>query len=316
MLPGSLCDSSQTGSRMSPLVIFTNIVLPVFLLMSIGYALDRALQLDIQTLTRLIFYVLSPAIVFLTLAGSDLLVRDMLQIAGFTLGHELAMMLLALLIFSSRPFADKRTVLTFGSVFYNSGNYGFPLMLLAFGEAAVGKIAIVLVVQTIVLYTLGLLLFVGFKDGLGDSLRRLVRVPVLYAVLAGVVFRAFDWQLGGAVGSAVGRLGDAFVGVALLTLGAQLSRSRVASGDAVPVSGLVVMRLLISPLVAAGMAAALGLPPDLSAVLVVAAGLPMAVNIFVIAKEFDRQPELASRLVFWTTLLSAFTVPLLLWLLR
>ncbi len=301
---------------MSPLAIFTNIVLPVFILMSIGYALDRALRLDIQTLTRVSFYVLSPAIVFLTLAGSEMLVGEMIEIAGFTLVHELALALLALLIFSARPFADKRTVLAFGSVFYNSGNYGFPLMLLAFGEEAVGIIAVVLTVQVIVLYTLGLVLFVGFRDGLGDSLRRLVRVPVLYAVLAGVLFRAFDWQLGGPVGSAVGRLGDAFVAVALLTLGAQLARSRVASGDVGPVSGLVVMRLLVSPLIAAAMAAVLRLPPDLSAVLVVGAGLPVAVNLFVIAKEFDRQPEFASRLVFWTTLLSAFTVPLLLWLLR
>lgn len=299
---------------MSPLVIFTNIVLPVFILLGIGFALDRALTLDIRTLTRVGFYVLSPAIVFLTLAGSELRVADMFQIAGFTLTHELALAALAFLFFSVRPFADKRAVLTLGSVFYNSGNYGFPLMLLAFGEDAVGIIAVVLTVQVIVLYTAGLLFFLGSRDGLRESARRLARVPVLYAVVAGAVFRAFDWQLGGPLGAAMDHLGDAFIGLALLTLGAQLARNRIAAGDAAPVSGLVAMRLLISPLVAAGLAVAFRLPPELAAVLVVGAGLPVAVNLFVIAKEFDRQPEFASRLVFWTTLLSAFTVPLLLWL--
>jgi predicted permease len=47
-------------------------------------------------------------------------------------------------------------------------------------------------------------------------------------------------------------------------------------------------------------------------VLIVGAGLPVAVNVFVISREFNRKPEFASRMVFWTTVLSAVTIPLLL----
>ncbi len=299
---------------MSPLTIFWSIVLPVFILLAVGFALDKAFRLDITTLVRINFYVFSPAIVFLTLVKSNLQASDILSIVGFTVVHEVILAAIAFGLFSLRPFVEKRTVLTYGAVFYNSGNYGFPLMLLAFGPGAVGVIAIVLVVQIIFLFTVGMLSFVGGQSA-RESLGRLLRTPVIYAVILGLALRGLGINLEGPLVTPIDRLGEAFIAMALLTLGVQLARSPFA-GDALRVSSVSVLRLAVSPLLAAGLAALLRLPAEIGMVLVVGAGLPVAVNIFILATEFNHDAEFASRIVFWTTLLSVLTIPVLLWLVQ
>jgi len=296
---------------MSPLTIFSDIIAPIVVLLGIGFALDRAFHLDITTLTRVGFYVFTPAIAFATIVESSLTAADIATVAGFAAAHMLIMALLAAGLFSLRPFVEKRTVLGFGAVFFNTGNYGFPLMLLAFGEWAVGVIAIVLLVQTILMYTLGLFALIGDEEGLRGSIIRLLKMPVLYAVALGFVLRAFDLELIPALAMPLERLAQAFVPMALITTGAQLSQSDFR-GDVPEVSAIVLVRLIASPLIAAALAVALGVPARMAPVLIVGAGLPVAVNVFVISREFNRKPEFASRMVFWTTVLSAVTIPLLL----
>jgi len=296
---------------MSPLTIFSDIIAPIVVLLGIGFALDRAFHLDITTLTRVGFYVFTPAIAFATIVESSLTAADIATVAGFAAAHMLIMALLAAGLFSLRPFVEKRTVLGFGAVFFNAGNYGFPLMLLAFGEWAVGVIAIVLLVQTILMYTLGLFALIGDEEGLRGSIIRLLKMPVLYAVALGFVLRAFDLELIPVLAMPLERLAQAFVPMALITTGAQLSQSDFR-GDVPEVSAIVLVRLIASPLIAAALAVALGVPARMAPVLIVGAGLPVAVNVFVISREFNRKPEFASRMVFWTTVLSAVTIPLLL----
>ncbi len=296
---------------MSPLTIFSDIIAPIVVLLGIGFALDRAFHLDITTLTRVGFYVFTPAIAFATIVESSLTAADIATVAGFAAAHMLIMALLAAGLFSFRPFVEKRTALGLGAVFFNAGNYGFPLMLLAFGEWAVGVIAIVLLVQTILMYTLGLFALIGDEEGLRGSVARLLKMPVLYAVGLGFVLRAFDLQLIPALAMPVERLAQAFVPMALITTGAQLSQSDFR-GDVPEVSAIVLVRLVASPLIAAALAVVLDVPACMAPVLIVGAGLPVAVNVFVISREFNRKPEFASRMVFWTTVLSAVTIPLLL----
>lgn len=296
---------------MSPLTIFSDIIAPIVVLLGIGFALDRAFHLDITTLTRVGFYVFTPAIAFATIVESSLTAADIATVAGFAAAHMLIMALLAAGLFSLRPFVEKRTVLGFGAVFFNAGNYGFPLMLLAFGEWENGVIAIVLLVQTILMYTLGLFALIGDEEGLRGSIIRLLKMPVLYAVALGFVLRAFDLELIPALAMPLERLAQAFVPMALITTGAQLSQSDFR-GDVPEVSAIVLVRLIASPLIAAALAVALGVPARMAPVLIVGAGLPVAVNVFVISREFNRKPEFASRMVFWTTVLSAVTIPLLL----
>src|SRR5438105_12140344 len=80
--------------------VFTAIVLPLFLLMGIGYVMDRQFKLDVQTLSRINFYVLGPALVFKLTYSSTLSVRDITGIGVFYALHTILLFALAFAVFS------------------------------------------------------------------------------------------------------------------------------------------------------------------------------------------------------------------------
>jgi predicted permease len=79
-----------------------------------------------------------------------------------------------------------------------------------------------------------------------------------------------------------------------------------------PVGLIAVARLGLAPLLAAGVGLILGLEPPLFAIFIVAAGLPVAVNVYLLSAEYRLDRDLASQAVGWTTLLSALTLSALL----
>jgi predicted permease len=297
---------------MSPLTILTTILLPIFILIAIGAVLDRGLHLDVQTLARFNFYALSPAVIFLAILDSTLDGRQILTIVAFTVVHGVLLTALALAVFSRPRFAGRRAILISGTLFTNAGNYGFPLMLLAFGEWAIGVIVMLLLTQLVVMFTVGVAMFVGERESPWRSARRLLEMPTLWAIVLGFAVRALGVTLPEQIMLPLEQLNNAFIAVALVTLGAQLSRGRFG-GDVIPAAALTGIRLVAAPLLALALLPLFNFSPETARVLAVASGLPMAVNVFILAVEFDQDADFASQMVFWTTLLSAVTIPVLLW---
>ncbi len=296
--------------------IVLTIVLPLFALMGIGVVLDRAFKLDVQTLNRLNFYVFTPVVIFNTAYQSSLSGGEIARIALYALAHHTGMAILAIGLFSLRPLAANRPVLTLGSVFYNAGIYGIPLMLLAFGEEAVSVISLVLAVHALLFFSIGLVLFVGAQQtGLRATVAQVLKYPALYALVLGLVMRGLHLAMPSPLAAVLDYLMGGFVGVALLTLGVQLSQSPVA-GDGSSILGVMGLRFAASPLLAALMVRLFGFAAPIAGPLIVGAALPTAVNVYVLAKEVDRSADLASRLVFWTTVASALAIPLVLTIIR
>jgi predicted permease len=201
-------------------------------------------------------------------------------------------------------------------MFYNAGNYGIPFVSLAFGPEYIGVVAIVLMVQNLLNFTLGIWLFQEKSQGLSAVLKGFLKVPVVPAILLALGLRYLHettgFSLPPAAAVPLGHLANGLIPVALMTLGVQLSRIRIGERWR-PLSALVVMRLAISPLLALGLVALFRVEAPLAAVLIAMAGLPMAVNVYILASEYGEDAELASQGVFWTTLLSAGTLTALLY---
>jgi predicted permease len=293
------------------LPIINAIILPIFVMMAIGFLGDRLLKFDLRTLTRTVFYIMSPATLFIKIAESELQAADMLHIGGLAALHLAIMFGLSLALFGGKRFATDRRLLAFGSTMYNSGNYGLPLMLLAFGDEGLSVMAIVFIVNALTLQLGGVLLFITDKARVTDGLRRLLTIPLIYALPLALIVRGLGIELPPALAIPISRLDNAYVALSLLTLGVQLSRSAVNRGMGV-VALVALMRQIVSPLVALGLVWLFGFEGVAAQVLIVMGGLPTAINTFVLASEFDQDADLASRMVFWTTLLSAVTISVLL----
>jgi predicted permease len=295
--------------------VFSSSALPLFVLIGIGFLADRLLKPDITTLSRLNFYILLPAALFMLVYETDLQIDEILRIGAFTLVHTGILFLLAMAAFSVGPLADQRPTLVLGTVFSNFGNYGIPMMLVAFGQQGVSVITMVLAAQVILVFTVGVVLFGAGQDGFRQSLSRLIRYPTLYAIALGSALRVLHVTLPPPIQVPFDQLVVGFIVMALVTLGAQLSRSQVA-GDTGPVAVVTVIRLIVSPLAAAALTLAFNFEPEMSRILIVAMGVPVAINTYILALEFDRDPALASRMILWTTLISAVSIPALLLILR
>lgn len=292
--------------------VFYQSVLPIFLLIGVGVLLDRAFRLDLSTLSRLNFYVFVPALVFVSLLEAELPGGEMLRVAAFAVVHLLLLYLVCVSLFW-KWFASSRTVLTLSVLFFNCGNYGFPLVALAFGREYWGVAAVVLMVQNLLSFTFGIWLLEKEHRKLGQVLLGMLKIPVVWAVAVPFALRWFEVTLPPPVAKSFGYLADGLIPVALLTLGAQLSRS-FGLRNLAPITVVGVLRLAAAPALAWVLLwlPLFGLDGATERVLLVLMGLPVAVNVYILAAEYRRDEALASQAVFWTTLASAATVSVLL----
>lgn len=291
--------------------ILSSIILPLFLLIGLGALLDRRLKLDLPTLSRLNYYVFVPALSFAKLLDADISAGAMGKVALFSVAHTAVLLALAAALFSARPLRKHRATLTLGTLFFNAGNYGIPLVVLAFGSSMVSVLATVLVVQNFLTFTLGIWLLQRHLKGGRQVWAGVAGAPVVWAVALALAVKGLHLPLPAQVRDPIGYLSDGLVPVALLTLGVQLSRTRLTHGIG-PLSAVTAMRLLVSPLAAAGLAALFGFAGPVAAVLIISAGFPVAVNVYILSSECGQDGELASQAIFLTTLLSAATVAALL----
>jgi hypothetical protein len=295
--------------------ILATVVLPIFVIIGIGFLMDRLFHLDMPTLSKLNFYVFIPALTFVKFLESDLSMGDIAGIGAFAVLHLIILYGLSMALFSVKPLAEHRSLLSLSAVFCNVGNYGIPLTILAFGNGAVGVIAVLILVQNLLTFTVGIVLFQQQREPVTASLKRLASAPMIYAIAIALILRALNLQPPPQIQVPMDHLAGGLVPIALLTLGAQLSRNQ-REGHALPIAAVSGMRLLVSPLLAAALLPLFGFGTSVAPVLIVAAGMPVAMNVYILAAEYDRDANLSSQLVFWTTLISAVTLSVILAVVR
>lgn len=105
------------------------------------------------------------------------------------------------------------------------------------------------------------------------------------------------------------------IGFALLTLGVQMSQTKPAPFRA-PLWSALVIRLVLAPILAALLAMLFGFSSQSSAVLILGACVPAAVNIALLAHEFGGDVSFATSAVYYSTLFSLLTTAVTLAVLR
>lgn len=307
---------------LATLQAFSEVLLPIVVIVALGYTLRRAFALDLRTLNRVSIYIFSPSLVFVTLLRAEVAGAEALRLALQMLVVVLTMAgcaaVLGRLLGLSGP---QRSGLVLSCGFMNSGNYGLPATRFAFGEVGFQYAVIGYLTQAILSQTLAVYLASAGHGNRRAALGQVFRLPLIYAVLLALGLRLLGVRLDereGALALGLYRglrlLADAALPFLLLILGMQLHQ-RQPLGAVGPLAGAAVLRLLGSIPVAYGAALLLGLSDLPLRVGVVQAAMPTAVNMTILALEFDAWPEFVSNVVVITTLASLLTLTLLIvWL--
>lgn len=292
--------------------IFINNLLPVLLAAGAGYLLARLLRVNPRPLSQVIFYIFSPCLIFTLLTQSKLSNGDIVMVMGFAAATILVIGVLTWL--AGKVFRLGRRALVgvlLASMLMNAGNYGLPVVLFAFGEAALSYASLFFVTNAIMAYTVGVVIASMGSTNLIKAFINLLKLPTLYALILAFIFMFTGWQVPQTLERTTSLLGNASIPAMLVLLGLQLQAANW-SANKLPLTIVSVMRLVISPIIALLLAPIFGITGVSRQAVSIEAGMPSAVLSTVLATEYDVEPALVTSAVFITTVLSPLTLtPLL-----
>jgi predicted permease len=290
--------------------IFLTVVLPVFVVAAIGAVLHRIWAVPSGPLSQVSLYALSPALTFAALYRSQTSFGASAQIFLFAGVHALANLALAWAITkAARMDRQAASAFLLSTVFGNAGNYGLSISLLAFGEEGLEKSLIYFVAQAVLSGTLAVYLAARSTGAGVAAIGATVRQPLLYAAIVPMAFQATGIPVPAPVFRILSLLGDASIPLMLLVLGIELSRGW--SVEQAPALGIaVVMRLVVSTLLGAGIATLLGMDELTRSVMIIQSAMPTAIYTIILATEFGARPRFVTSAVATSTLLSLGTVTL------
>ena len=288
------------------------VVVPIAVLVAIGWGMDRAFKLDVTTLVRLNFWIFVPALALVKLIQAPI-EAGMGLVVGFGIAQTFLLVAAGWVASFIPSLRFRWRLLILGSFSYNIGNYGIPLVSFAFGERWLGVVIVLLTVQSVALFTFGPILL-GSKSSWSKTLIGLCKVPVVIAVVVALLVRFTGMAIPAPIMSAMGSLADGLVPVALLTLGVQMARTPLMGGG-LTTATILALRLLVAPASSWILAGLMGFSLETRTVLTVCSALPLAVNVFILCSEYDRDVEEAARAVLWSTVIATLLLPLLIALL-
>lgn len=308
------------------------VTVPFFALVLAGYLAAHRHVLPesaIPGLNAFVLYFALPAMLFRFGAGTAIF--ELLN--PVVLGTYLVSALLIVFVtiaFTLRPPVGMKDA-AFGALvaaFPNTGFMGVPLLVALLGPAAAGPVICVVLADLFVTSSLCIALAQageasghGARTGALRALRGALSNPLPWAIAAGALFSVAGWQLPGPVDTVVRMLADAASPVALFAIGAVLHRAgqhahtRTPPGRYLPVAAI---KLFVHPVLVFALAAsalALGLPitPFQVTVMTLAAALPSASNVSLLAERYGADNGRVARIIMSSTVAAFVSFTLLAW---
>jgi predicted permease len=295
--------------------VFVNNLLPILLLSGAGFALGRTLKLESRPLGRVIFYILSPVLIFNLLTNSKLAVETIIMMMGYSASVMLIVAGIALLLgWLLHLEREMLMVVVLTSLVANNGNYGLPLISFAFGQEALAYASIYYVTSSLMLYTVGVVIASLGHLQLKEAIMGLLKVPAIYAIILAVLFIRTGWTLPAPIQKTVELTAGGTIPAMLILLGLELQKVEWKQSLR-PLSIPVVCRLLVGPIIGLVMAVLFGLSSTAHKVGITQAAMPSAVMTTILASEYKLNASLVTAIVFVSTILSPFTLTPLLYFL-
>lgn len=278
-------------------------ILPVFLIVAIGFVYGRRFHTDIDTSNRLNMDIFTPALIFSALSAKGFQLADYQHLALaamiVVLGSALVVLpFLRIIKVSWKTFLPPM-------MFTNSGNMGIPILLLAFGEEALAAAIVLFLVENTLHFTVGMYM-VNHRAGITG----LIRTPMILASIAGIAVSILAIPIPAVLSVPIEMVGQIAIPLMLFTLGVRLVDADFSDwklglwgGFLAPVSG-VIMALLATIWIE--------LTPIQYAYLFIFAALPPAVLNYMMAEKYNQEPKRVASIVFIANLMSIFSLSLVL----
>lgn len=304
-------------------VLLQQIILsaPLFLLVFVGFVVMRIAgwpKSISEAMTKFVFTLALPALLFQLLSDFSKLppVDPRLLIAFF--GGCFVVFIIGRLIawkFFKLDGAGQ-SVFALGGIFSNNVMLGLPIAKLLLGDAALPSVALVLVFNALILWTLVTVSVEWSRHGsfsLGGFKKTLISVlknPIVAAILSGALWGLSGWKLPTMITTTISMVGVSAAPMALIALGMGLAEFGIGKDWRQPIS-IALLKLVGHPLAVWCIALLLGLPPMETKVVVLMASISVGANVYLMARQFQTMEGTVASSLVLSTALAAITTPLL-----
>lgn len=270
-----------------------------------------------ESLSKFVFTLALPALLFHLMSDMSKLppvdARLLIAFFGgcllvFALGRIIAWKLFGL-------DGTAQSVFALGGVFSNNVMLGLPLAKMLLGDAALPSVALVLVFNALILWTLVTISVEWARHGsfsakgFGKTCKSVLTNPVVAAILSGTAWGLTGWQLPEMVNSTLGMVSVSAAPMALIALGMGLAEFGIGKDWRLP-AAIAALKLVGHPLAVWLIARLLGLPPMETQVVVLMASIATGANVYLMSRQFQTmEGPIAGSLVL-STALAAVTSPL------
>ncbi len=299
---------------MENIVFSANVVLPLMLIMLVGYGARQMKWITVPEATRfnaLAFQVFLPALLFNNVRTSSLSSLSNANLFIFVIvGTLISFGLAALVVPHIESENPRRGVMIQGIARTNYSIFGIPLLSILMPHADIG-IASILVAVIIPIYNIISVIILTYYGNTKTNIKgiclNLLKNPLILSTLTGLLFLVNGWALPSALDSAFTSLGNVATPLCLFLLGANFEFKKlhaVLKQTIITVTG----RLVVIPVIALTVAILLGFRDVELASIMIVFSSPTAVSSYTMAEKMGGDSTLASAVVIFTSLLCIFSL--------
>jgi len=298
--------------------IIKTISLPIVLLILLGFFFQKIFCINAKSYSKLLLYIITPIMIFTKLYSAEITWDLFLQVVPFII--ILTVVLYSIGLFISLLFKFEKSMrhaFLNSLILFNSGNYGLPLIELAFknNPYAIVSQLLILLIQNIIGNTVGVFHASTGKASVKQALINVAKMPAIYTIIAVLLIKVFHATIPDFILIPLNYITNAFIFLALTTLGIQLAEVKIGY-QLTRVMTATFLRVFIAPLIGFCLILLLGIRGQLAPVLIIGISTPTAVSTAILAKEFDNESDFAAQVVFVTTIFVTFSLPLIIYILR
>lgn len=309
---------------LNDLIFSVNTVLPVFIVVLIGYVMRKRGTVDenfVGSISNVVFYYALPARMFLDVATSDFMELINGRFIAVTVLGTVGVFLTAWFVMS-RCFHDGRTIAAAVHSAYR-GNYiyiGLPIIQNILQTDYVACSVLILTFVLPVYNILGVLILSWYSGDMsqvrpGKLLLTILKNPMIIAVILGVIYGLTGLPMPYAADKSLTYLGAIATPMALLMIGARMVGNS-AKGEGKVLRLILLFKLVLGPLVMTLIAIFLGLPQEEIVSIFVLFAVPTAMNVFIMTKSMGGDDGIAANAILTSVLGSVVAMTVGIYLLR
>ncbi|MDG5787202.1 AEC family transporter [Evansella sp. AB-P1] len=293
-------------------IVFVQVILPIVVVFLIGYVLQRKKRMNLSAISTVTMYVFIPALIFTTFYETTFDMQYVYMVVFYLILFSILIIINKLYCKIKKLPQSYESAYILNTAFMNVGNYGAPIILLAYGMPGFEYAISFFVLHSISMHTFGLYYAARGNFPLKIAVKKVFQVPMIYATIVVLLLNFANIPVPEQMYIIIDILASAAVPSVMLMLGMQLAFIKIKELEWGSISYSVIVRLVVSPIIAFFITLLFPFDPLLAKVLILVSAMPSAVVATMYATEFDAKPELVSSTVLVTTILSMVTITILL----